>query len=98
MRTVNVKEVKDNVVDEFKNKWALITARKKDGTFNMCTISWGSIGELWSKDVLTAYVKPIRFTDSFYKKTHILLLLFSMKNQRKIWLCVEVNLEEKLIR
>ena len=88
MRTVNVKEVKDNVVDEFKNKWALITARKKDGTFNMCTISWGSIGELWSKDVLTAYVKPIRFTDSFLQEdTHFTVTFFNEESKKDLALC-----------
>ena len=65
MKKVSQLEVKDNVIDEFKFKHALVCARKKDGTFNMCTIAWGSIGELWSKDVITVYVKPIRHTDSF---------------------------------
>ena len=88
MKTVNVKDVKDNVVDEFKNKWALITARKKDGTFNMCTISWGSIGELWSKDVLTAYVKPIRFTDSFlHEDSYFTVTFFNEEAKKNLALC-----------
>ena len=48
MKKVSQLEVKDNVIDEFKFKHALVCARKKDGTFNMCTIAWGSIGELWN--------------------------------------------------
>ena len=88
MKTVNVKDVKDNVVDEFKNKRALITARKKDGTFNMCTISWGSIGELWSKDVLTAYVKPIRFTDSFlHEDSYFTVTFFNEEAKKNLALC-----------
>lgn len=65
MKKVSHLTIKDNPIDEFKNKWALVTARKKDGTFNMCTIAWGSIGELWSKDVITVYVKENRYTNSF---------------------------------
>ena len=65
MRKVNLLEINDNPTAEFRHKWALVTARKKDGTFNMCTISWGSIGELWSRPVVTVYIKPIRHTDSF---------------------------------
>ena len=76
MKEVSVTSVKDNVIEEFKTRFALITARKKDGTFNMCTIAWGSIGELWSKDVLTAYVKPIRFTDSFLKEDDYFTVTF----------------------
>ena len=68
MKEVLATTVKDNVIDEFKNKVALVTARKKDGSFNMCTIAWGSIGEIWSKEIVTVYVKPIRFTDSFLKE------------------------------
>ena len=76
MKEVSVTSVKDNVIEEFKTRFALITARKKDGTFNMCTIAWGRIGELWSKDVLTAYVKPIRFTDSFLKEDDYFTVTF----------------------
>ena len=65
MKKVNHLEITDNSISEFRHKWALVTARKKDGSFNMCTISWGSIGELWSRQVVTVFVKPIRHTDSF---------------------------------
>lgn len=76
MKKVNHFEIKDNVMDEFKNKWALVTARKKDGSFNMCTIAWGSLGELWSKQVVTVYVKPIRHTDSFLKEDDYFTVTF----------------------
>ena len=65
MKKVNEEKILDNVIDEFKNQWALVCARKKDGSYNMCTISWGSIGELWSKNVVTVYIKPIRYTNDF---------------------------------
>lgn len=76
MKIVNEMEVNDNVIDQFKNKWALVCARKKDGTFNMCTIAWGQIGELWSKNVLTVFVKPIRFTDSFLNEDNYFTVTF----------------------
>lgn len=65
MNKVNCREVKDNVIKEFRITTALVTARKKDGSFNTCTIGWGTIGELWSKDVCIVYVKPIRYTAEF---------------------------------
>ncbi len=76
MKLVNEELIKDNVIDEFKHKWALVTARKKDGSFNTCTVSWGSIGELWSKNVVTVYIKPIRFTDEFLKEDEYFTVAF----------------------
>lgn len=84
MKRVDQKLIKDNVIDEFKNKFALVCARKKDGTFNMCTIAWGSIGELWSKDVLTVYVKPIRYTDEFINEDEYFTVTFFNEEDRKI--------------
>ena len=83
MKKVNQKEVLDNPINEFATKWALVTARKKDGTFNMCTLSWGSIGELWSNDVVTIYVKPIRFTDSFLQEDAFFTITFFDDDHKK---------------
>ena len=83
MKKVNQKEVLDNPINEFATTWALVTARKKDGTFNMCTLSWGSIGELWSNDVVTIYVKPIRFTDSFLQEDAFFTITFFDDDHKK---------------
>lgn len=45
-------------------KWALITAQK-DGKVNTMTASWGGIGVLWSKNVVTVYIRPQRYTREF---------------------------------
>lgn len=88
MKKVSQLEVKDNVIDEFKFKHALVCARKKDGTFNMCTIAWGSIGELWSKDVITVYVKPIRHTDSFlFEDDYFTITFFNEENRNDLVIC-----------
>lgn len=79
MKKVNHLIIKDNVIDEFKNQLALVTARKKDGTFNFCTVAWGSIGELFSKDVVTIYVKPIRFTSTFLNEDDYFTVTFMPK-------------------
>lgn len=84
MRKVDQKSITNNVIDEFKNQAALVCARKKDGTFNMCTIAWGSIGELWSKDVLTVYVKPIRYTDQFLFEDEYFTVTFLNNEDRKV--------------
>lgn len=88
MKEIYANEVKDNVVNEFGKNWALVTARKKDGTFNMCTLSWGSIGVLWSKAVVTVYVKPIRHTDSFmFEDDYFTVTFFEEDHKKDLVLC-----------
>ena len=50
--------------DAIGGKWALITA-EKDGKVNTMTASWGGIGVLWSKNVVTVYIRPQRYTREF---------------------------------
>ena len=75
-------KILDKSIDEFKNKWALVCARKKDGTYNMCTVSWGSIGELWSKNVVTVYIKPIRYTNDFMLEDEYFTVTFLDENKK----------------
>ena len=50
--------------DAIGEKWALISA-EKDGVVNTMTASWGGIGVLWSKNVVTVYIRPQRYTREF---------------------------------
>lgn len=80
MKHLNVAEITDNFVNKIDKQTALVTARKKDGTFNMCTVSWASIGRLWRKNIITIYIKPIRFTDSFIIEDNYFTLSFLDNN------------------
>ena len=45
----------------YDRQWGLVSAGSvKD--YNTMTISWGGLGTLWGKAVVTVYVKPIRYT------------------------------------
>ena len=48
----------------FAKDWALLTAGTPED-FNTMTISWGGMGTLWGKSVVTVYVKPIRYTHDY---------------------------------
>lgn len=50
-----------NPFTKFNNDWALVTSGTKD-KFNSMTISWGSMGTLWFKDIITIYIRPSRYT------------------------------------
>ena len=47
--------------DKFNKEWALVSAGNVDD-FNTMTISWGSMGTLWSKPIVNVYIKPCRYT------------------------------------
>lgn len=53
-----------DIFRQFDSKWALLSAGTKD-CHNTMTISWGGMGTLWSKPVVTVYVKPCRYTYRF---------------------------------
>ena len=71
-----------NSFDIFDKQWALLTA----GTelrFNTMTISWGSLGTLWGKPIVTVYVKPIRYTHDFMEQNDYFTVSFYEKDYRR---------------
>jgi len=59
-----MKEYTTKPFECFDKDWALVTAGNMED-YNTMTISWGSMGTLWSKPIVTIYVKPIRYTYQF---------------------------------
>ena len=66
---------KINPFEKFNKEWALVTAGNKD-KFNSMTISWGSMGTLWFKNVVTIYVRPERYTFDFLKDSDYFTVSF----------------------
>lgn len=56
-----------NSVQLFDKDWMALAVGKKDD-MNAMTISWGGIGELWGKPVVTVYVSTDRYTHSFMER------------------------------
>jgi len=44
--------------------WLLVTAAK-EGKVNTMTASWGGVGIMWGKKVVTIYLRPTRYTKEF---------------------------------
>ena len=63
---MDVKDFNSNPFELFHRGWALVTAGNAE-KFNTMTVSWGSMGTLWNKPVVTVYVKPVRYTSEFLK-------------------------------
>ena len=53
-----------NAISLFDEDWFALAAGKQ-GDMNAMTISWGGIGELWGKPVVTVYVRKSRHTHKF---------------------------------
>ena len=66
---------KINPFEKFNKEWALVTAGNKD-KFNSMTISWGSMGTLWFKSIVTIYVRPERYTFDFLKSSDYFTVSF----------------------
>ncbi len=68
-------EFTTDVFAQFQQRWALLTAGTP-ADFNTMTISWGGMGTLWSKPVVTVYVKPIRHTFGYMEKNGFFTVSF----------------------
>lgn len=68
--------------DIFDKDWALLTAGAEQH-YNTMTISWGGLGTLWGKPVVTVYVKPIRYTHQFMEQSDCFTVSFYSEKYRK---------------
>ena len=73
---------KTDIFTKFDKQWALLTAGTADH-FNAMTISWGSMGTLWSRPVVTVYVRPTRYTDEFMQQSDYFTVSFYPERFRR---------------
>lgn len=71
-----------NPFDKFNKQWALVTAGNHE-SFNSMTISWGSMGTIWGKDIITIYIRPERYTFEFLEKNDTFTISFYDEKYRK---------------
>ncbi|MBO4536331.1 MAG: serine hydrolase [Bacteroidales bacterium] len=82
MREIKPTEIKENPVALFDECWALVTAGVP-GNVNTMTISWGSLGELWNKPVVTVYVSSSRYTHEFMERNDRFTVAFFPEKYRQ---------------
>ena len=75
-------EFNTEIFSQFDKKWALLSAGPMDA-HNTMTISWGSLGTLWGKPIVTVYVKPIRFTHKFLNENEYFTVSFLPEEYRQ---------------
>ena len=67
---------------KFDQDWGLLTAGTGE-RYNGMTISWGSMGTIWHKRILTVYVRPDRYTWQFLKDSDTFTVSFYPESCRK---------------
>lgn len=82
MKEIAIYDVKENTVDLLNNQWGLITAGQ-EGAYNTMTVSWGALGELWGRDMVTAYIRPQRYTKQFLDDNDYFTLSFYPAEYKK---------------
>ena len=71
--------------------WALLTAGDETG-FNPMTVSWGNMGVMWNKNIVTVYVRPQRYTKEFIDKEELFSVSFLKDGHRDaLKLCGSVS-------
>lgn len=64
---IEPRDIEGNPIRLFADEWFELAAGK-EGDMNLMTIAWGTLGELWSKPVVTVYVSTSRYTYEFMEK------------------------------
>lgn len=82
MREIDIRDVKESPVSLINDGWGLLTAGNEKG-WNTMTVSWGAIGELWSKDVAIVFVRPQRYTKEFIDNSEYFTLCFFDEEYKK---------------
>lgn len=63
-KEVKLEELQFNPFTKIGKEWLLITAGD-ESNFNTMTASWGGVGVIWNKNVVTTYIRPQRYTKEF---------------------------------
>ena len=81
-REIDIKELELNPFERIGRDWALLTAGDESG-YNTMTVSWGGLGVLWQRPVVTVYVRPSRHTKAFVDANDRLTLSFYASEHKK---------------
>ena len=90
-REGKIEELQFNPFTKIGKEWLLITAgdEKKHNTM---TASWGGVGVLWGKNVVTTYIRPQRYTKEFVDAQDVFTITFFGENCREaLALCGKVS-------
>ena len=81
-KEVKMEELNFNPFTKIGTEWMLITAGDEK-KFNTMTASWGGVGIMWNKNVVTTYIRPQRYTKEFVDTNEYFTVSFYDKEYKK---------------
>lgn len=81
-RKVDISDIKTDPFTKIGKEWMLITGGNMDD-YNTMTASWGQLGVLWNKNVITCYIRPNRYTYEYVEKGDTFTVSFYGEEYRK---------------
>ena len=75
-------KLETDIFSKFDKQWALLCAGTKE-KHNTMTVSWGGMGTLWGRPVVTVYVRPTRYTFGFLNESEYFTLSFYPEEYKK---------------
>lgn len=81
-KEVKLEQLEFNPFTKIGSEWMLITAGDEAG-YNTMTASWGGMGVMWGKNVVTTYIRPQRYTKKFVDENDIFTVSFYNPEYRK---------------
>lgn len=81
-KEMKIEELSFNPFEKIGKQWMLITAGDENKC-NTMTASWGGVGIMWGKNVVTAYIRPQRYTKEFVDNNDEFTISFLPEENRK---------------
>lgn len=81
-KKIDISELRFNPFTKIGKEWMLLTGGNME-SFNTMTASWGQLGVLWNKNVLTCYIRPNRYTYEFVENGEFFTASFLGEEYRK---------------
>lgn len=79
---VKIEELQFNPFTKIGKQWMLITAGDQKG-HNTMTASWGGVGVMWGKPVVSVYIRPQRYTKEFVDSNDTFTISFYGEEYKK---------------
>ncbi|MCI8292609.1 MAG: flavin reductase family protein [Hespellia sp.] len=81
-KEIAIEELKLNPFTKIDKEWMLVTAGNEE-KHNTMTASWGAMGIMWNKNIVTVYIRPQRYTKEFVDAQDTFTISFYGEEYRK---------------
>lgn len=80
---ISIEKIQFNPFEKISRQWMLVTAGDSSDQCNTMTASWGGVGIMWGKPVVSVYIRPQRYTKEFVDQNEYFTLSFLPEEYRR---------------